>query len=133
MSSLRGSTTPLAALVAAAVLIGGCGGEDTEAPAQAPAPKLAPAGAIEADPYAISCGHVRDQQQWAHVTRQATVAIADRERFRSLNRLIASQSLYYALTEVCKQKPVTFEPAQAAADGVRDGTYRVRRPDHDRG
>src|SRR4051794_13126274 len=133
MSSLKGSTTPLAALVAAAVLIGACGGEDTEAPAQAPAPKLASAGAIEAHPYAITCGHVRDQQQWAHVTRQASFAIVDRERFRNLNRLLASQSLYYAMTEVCKQKPVTFEPAHAAADGVRDGTYRVQRPDHSRG
>jgi hypothetical protein len=133
MSSLKGGTTALAALCAAAVLIGACGEADTEAPAQAPAPKLAPAGAIEADPYAITCGHVRDQQRWAHVTRQATFAIADRERFRELSRLLASQSLYYALTEVCKQKPVTFEPAKAAADGVRDGTFRVQRPDHDRG
>jgi hypothetical protein len=133
MSSLKAGTTPLAGLVAAAVLIGGCGGQDTEAPAQAPARKLAPAGAIEANPYAITCGHVRDQQQWAHVTRQATFAIADRERFQNLNRLLASQSLYYAMTEVCRQKAVTFEPAQAAVDGVRDGTYRVQRPDHDNG
>jgi hypothetical protein len=133
MSSLKGRGTPLAGLVAAAVLIGACGGEDTETPAQPRAAQLAPAGDIEADPYAITCGHVRDQQQWAHVTRQATFAIADRERFRNLNRLLASQSLYYAMTVVCKQKPVTFEPAQAAADGVRDGTYRVKRPDHDLG
>jgi len=132
MSSLQASTT-LAALVASAVLMAACGGEDTEAPAQAPTPELASAGAIEADPYAITCGHVRDQQQWAHVTRQATFAIADRERFQNLSRLLASQSLYYAMTEVCEQKPVTFEPAGAAVDGVRDGTYRVQRPDHDRG
>jgi uncharacterized lipoprotein YajG len=131
MRSLNRRTTALAALAAAATLLGACGEEDTEAPAQPPAPKLAPASAIEADPYAITCGHVRDQQQWAHLTRQATFAIADRERFRNLNRLLASQSLYYALTEVCKQKPVTFQPAQAAAEGVRDGTFRVRRPDHD--
>jgi hypothetical protein len=76
---------------------------------------------------------VRDQQKWAHVTRQATFAIADRERFRNLNRLLVSQSVYYALTEVCKQKPVTFEPAHAAAQGVRDGTFRVQRPDHNAG
>jgi hypothetical protein len=133
MRSLKGRTSPLAGLVAAAVLIGACGGEDTEAPAQAPAPKLAPASAIEADPYAITCAHVRDQQKWANITREATFTIADRERFPGLNRLLASQSLYYAMTELCKQQPVTFEPARAAADGVRDGTYRVQRPDHDRG
>lgn len=134
MTSLRRSTTGLATVaVAAAALIGACGGQDAETPAQPPAPKLAPAGAIQADPYAITCGHVRDQQQWANVTREATFAIADRERFRNLNRLLASQSLYYGLTEVCKQQPATFEPARAAADGVRDGTFRVQRPDHDRG
>jgi hypothetical protein len=132
MSSLKPSITALFAVCAAAAMAG-CGENDTEAPAQPPAPKLAPASAIEADPYAITCGHVRDQQKWANATRQATFAIADRERFRDLNRLRASQSLYYALTEVCKHKPVTFEPAQAAADGVRDGTFRVQTPDHDRG
>jgi hypothetical protein len=133
MRSLKGRTTPLAGLVAAALLIGACSGEDTAAPAQAPAPKLAPAGDIEANPYAITCGHVRDQAKWASVTRQATVAIADRERFRDLTRLRASQSVYYAMTELCKQKPVTFEPARAAAEGVRDGTFRVQPPDHDVG
>ena len=128
MRSFTGTMTALAALGAAAALLGACGDEDIEAPASAP--KLAPASAIEADPYAITCGHVREQQKWASLTRQATVAIADRERFRNLNRLFASQSLYYAMTEVCKQKPTTFEPAHTAADGVRDGTFRVRRPDH---
>ena len=133
MSSIRTSTTTLAALAAAAALIGACGEGDTGAPAQAPAPKIAPASATEADPYAITCGQVRDQQQWAHVTRQATFAIADREQFSDLNRLRASQSLYYAMTELCKQKPATFEPARGAAEGVRDGTFRVRTPNHDNG
>jgi hypothetical protein len=133
MRSLKGGITALATLGTAAALVGACGGEDSEAPAQPPAAKLAPVSAIEADPYAITCGHVRDQGKWASVTRQATVAIADRERFRKLSRLRASQSVYYAMTEVCKRKPVTFEPAQAAAEGVRDGTFRVRPPDHDRG
>ena len=132
MSSLRGSITALATLCTAAALIGACGGEDSAAPAQA-APKLAPASAIEADPYAITCGHVRDQQKWAHITRQAMFTIADRERFRDLGRLLASQSLYYAMTELCKQQPITFEPAREAADGVRDGTFRVQRPDHTAG
>jgi hypothetical protein len=126
------SPAALAALGAAALLLGACGQDNADAPVERAA-KLAPAGAIEADPYAITCGHVRDQLKWASVTRRATVAIADRERFRNLNRLLASQSLYYAMTEVCGQKSATFEPAHAAADGVRDGTFRVSRPDHSRG
>jgi hypothetical protein len=132
MRSLKGSITALATLGTAAALVGACGGEDREAPAQPPAVKLAPVSAIEADPYAIMCGHVRDQGKWASLTRRATVAIADRERFRNLTRLRASQSIYYAMTEVCKQKPLTFAPAQAAAAGVRDGTFRVQPPDDDR-
>jgi hypothetical protein len=132
MRSLKGSITALATLGTAAALVGACGGEDREARAQPPAVKLTPVSAIEADPYTIMCGHVRDQGKWASLTRQATVAIADRERFRDLTRLRASQSIYYAMTEVCKQKPATFEPAQPAAKGVRDGTFRVQPPDHDR-
>lgn len=133
MRTLRGKATTLAALGATALLLGACGEDDIEAPAERAAPKLAPVSAIEADPYAITCGHVRNQQQWAHVTRQATFAIADREQFRNLNRLRASQSLYFAMTEVCKQKQLTFEPAAVAAQGVREGTFRVRLPDHDVG
>ena len=133
MSSLKGRTTAFAGLIATAVLIGACGGHDTETSAQPPAPQLAPAAVVAAHPYAITCGHVRDQQTWADLTREATVAIADRERFPDLSRLLATQSVYYALTEVCKQKPVTFEPAHAAAEGVRDGTFRVQRLDHDAG
>jgi uncharacterized lipoprotein YajG len=128
MMSLKSTTQAIAALGAAAALLGACGEGDTEAPASAP--KLAPASAVEANPYAITCGHVRNQQRWASLTRRTTVAIADRERFRNLTPLLASQSVYYALTEVCKQKPATFEPAQAAAEGVRHGTFRVGRPDH---
>ena len=113
MKSSKASTTALAALVVAAALTGACG--------------------EQADPYAITCGHVRDQQKWADVTRRATIAIADRERFRDLNRLRASQSLYFAMTELCKQKARSFAPARAAADGVRDGALRVRPPVRDAG
>ena len=132
MTSLKSSITALATLGTAAALVGACGGQDREAPAQPAAVKLSPVRAVEADPYAIMCGHVRDQGKWASLTRQATVAIADHERFRDLTRLRASQSIYYAMTEVCKRKPATFEPAQAAAEGVRDGTFRVQPPNHDR-
>ena len=132
MKSING-TAALAALCAAALLPSACGEQDITAPPQRPAAKLAPASAIDADPYAITCGHVRDQQRWAYVTRRATVAIANSERFRKVNTLKASQSLFFAMTELCKQKPPTFQPAAAAAQGVRDGTFRVRLPDHDVG
>ena len=56
-------------------------------------------------------GHVRDQQKWADVTRRATVAIAGRERTPRLTGLQETQSIFYAMTEVCKGQPASFEPS----------------------
>lgn len=86
-------------------------------------PKLASARAVGRDPYAIACGHVQDQQRWADVTRRAAVAIADRERFPKLNRLVATQSLFFAMTELCKRRPASYQPAKAAVRGVQDGRF----------
>jgi hypothetical protein len=114
-----------AALTVSAVLLAACGSDD-EVPRNKPkAPQLASAAAIDSDPYQIACGHVRDQQKWADVTRRATVAIADRERTAGLNRLQATQSLYFAMTEICKGRPASHEPAHAAVQAVRQGKYRA--------
>jgi hypothetical protein len=78
---------------------------------------------VDSDPYAIACGHVRDQQRWADVTRRASVAIADRERVRGLNRLQATQSLFFAMTELCKGRPASYQPAKAAARAVQKGKF----------
>jgi hypothetical protein len=117
-----GSVCAAAALAAAAPAA--CGGDDDpNARAQAPTAKLAPASVIETDPYALACGHVRDQQKWADVTRRATVAIADREPIRGLNRLQATQSLFFAMTELCKGRPPSYQPARAALRGVQEGQF----------
>jgi hypothetical protein len=109
--------------VGAALLLGACGADD-ETRAEHKERNLAPAQAIEKDPYAIACGHVRDQQRWANETRRATVAIGDREKIPGLNRLQATQSLFFAMTEICKGRPASYEPAAAAVRGVRQGKYR---------
>jgi hypothetical protein len=111
--------------VGAALPLGACGAGDDEARAERKAPTLASAQAIEKDPYTIACGHVRDQQRWASQTRRATVAIGDRVKVPNLNRLQATQSLFFAMTEVCKGRPASYEPADAAVQGVRHGTYRA--------
>ena len=114
-----------ATLAVAAVLLVACGGDDEE-PARTPkAPALASAAAVDSDPYAIACGHVRDQQKWDEVTRRATVALSDRERIGGMNRLQATQSIFYAMTEVCKGRPATYEPAKTAVRAVRQGKYRA--------
>lgn len=113
-----------AAAALASAVPAACGGDDDpQARAQAPTAKLAPARVIESDPYALACGHVRDQQKWADVTRRATVAIADRERIRGPNRLQATQSLFFAMTELCKGRPASYQPAKAAARGVQEGQF----------
>jgi hypothetical protein len=112
-------------LVMCALLLAACGGTDENARAERKAPKLASAAVIDGDPYAIACGHVRDQQKWADTTRQATVAIARREQLPKLNDLQATQSIFYAITEVCKRRPASFEPAETAVRAVRAGKYSV--------
>jgi hypothetical protein len=112
-------------LALCAALLAACGGGDDEARAERMAPKLASAAAIDRDPYAIACGHVRAQQKWADETRRATVAIGSRERIRGLNQLQATQSIFYAMTEICKGRPASFEPAETAVRAVRAGKYRA--------
>lgn len=112
-------------LVLCAALLGACGDDGGAARSERAAPKLVSAAVIERDPYAIACGHVRDQQTWADPTRTATVAIADRERIEGLNRLQATQSVFYAMTELCKGRPASFKPARVAVRAVRAGRYRA--------
>jgi hypothetical protein len=119
---MRSRSALCAALATGAALLVGCGGDEPPAPAQK-APSLPGAATIDKDPSAIACGHVRDQQQWADVTRRATVAVADRARLEGMSRLQATQSLFYAMTELCKERPATYQPADAAVRAVEQGRF----------
>ena len=55
----------------------------------------------------------------------ATVALSDRERIAGLTRLQATQSIFFAMTELCKGKPASREPARAAVQAVRQGKYQA--------
>jgi hypothetical protein len=105
--------------VALAMAVTACGDGDTVAKA----PSLPSAAAVAGDPFAITCGHVRDQLKWAEVTRRATVAIADRNPVADLTRLRTTQSLYFAMTEICDGQPAAYRPARAAVRGVQSGRY----------
>jgi hypothetical protein len=115
-----------AGLAVSAVLLIACGGDDEKGRPERQAPKLASAAAIDRDPYAIACGHVRSQQRWADTTRRASVAVGARERIRGLNQLQATQSIFFAMTELCEGRPASYEPARAAARAVRQGKYRAQ-------
>jgi len=125
---MRSAAACVAVAVAlSALLVAACGGEERSADTVASGPRLASAAAIDGDPYAIACGHVRDQLRWAGVTRRATVAIAEREPVRGLNRLRTTQSLFYAMTELCAGRRATYEPARTAVRAVSRGRYVVGR------
>jgi hypothetical protein len=111
--------------VVSALLLAACSGSDEETRTNSMAAQLASEAVVDRNPYAIACGHVQDQQTWASVTRRATVAIADQEQFRNLNRLRATQSLFFAMTELCKGRPRTYQPARAAVRGVQQGKFKA--------
>lgn len=123
MTTTRAISAPLAAL---ALLAAACGSDEKTTPAAATGADQTIARTIEAQPDAITCAQIADQQTWAAVTRRATVAIADREQIPGLNRIRSSQSLYFAMTELCKGRPPSFKPSRKAISGVRSGTYRAR-------
>lgn len=82
-----------AALAVSAAFMSACGGSDEQPSAERAKPTLASTAVIDKDPDAIACGHVRDQLKWDRETRRATVAIANREKFKDLNLLHAERLL----------------------------------------
>ena len=68
----------------------------------------------------------RDKLAAARITRTVQVALADDAKIRGLNRLQASQSIYYAITELCKSQPGSYRPAEDAIAGVRSGEFRAQ-------
>jgi hypothetical protein len=57
------------------------------------------------------------------MTRIVQYALADDANIARLNRLRASQSIFYAITELCKGQPGSYKPARPAIEGVRSGEY----------
>src|SRR5688572_1224855 len=116
----------LAALSICAAVAVGCGEDETEV--QTAKATITPAerqAQLERDPYDIRCADLRDKVESARMTRIVQYALADDAKIRGLNRLQASQSIFFAITEVCKGKPGSFEPAKPAIAGVRSGEYRA--------
>jgi hypothetical protein len=122
----------LVVLAASTAMAAGCG--DDESPTDGGTDKgqrdstasLAKRHAqLEKDPYALRCGDIRDKVASAEITRIVQYALADDAKIRGLNRLQASQSIFYAITELCKSKPDSYKPAEDAIAGVRSGKYRA--------
>jgi len=120
----------LMALAACAAIAAGCGDDDSdEASGSKPESQkvsLAKRHAqLEKDPYALRCADIRDKVASADITRIVQYALADDAKVKGLNRLQSSQSIYYAITELCKGKPGAYEPAEDAIAAVRSGELRA--------
>ena len=119
----RGTLTGLALCAAIAV---GCGEDETAVqPAKATITPAERQAQLERDPYDLRCADLADKVESARMTRIVQYALADDAKIRGLNRLQASQSIFFAITEICKGKPGSFAPAEPAIAGVRSGRYRA--------
>jgi hypothetical protein len=120
----------LIAFAACAALAAGCGDDDSDETG-APNPKaqkvsLAERHALlEKDPYALRCSDIKDKVASADITRRVQYALADDAKIKGLNRLQSSQSIYYAITELCKDRTGSYQPADDAIAAVRRGELRA--------
>jgi hypothetical protein len=89
---------------------------------------------VERNPYAVTCGDLARQTghpESARLVIHAEFALAQDPALRkvvakqTLNR--TGRSVYYALTEICKGRDASFEPARLAVEGVLQGKYRAAR------
>jgi hypothetical protein len=116
----------LIGLALCGTIAAGCGDDDVEQAATPKKPSLAERQAqLEADPYDLRCGDIRDKVDSARMTRIVQYALADDAKIRGLSPLQASQSIFYAITELCEGQPDSDQPAREAVAGVQSGEYRV--------
>jgi hypothetical protein len=103
----------------------GCGEDAAEEPAaKAPSVTLAERQAqLDQDPYDLRCADLEDKVASAGLTRRVQYALADDAAIPGLNRLRASQSIFFAITELCKDEPGSYKPARPAISGVRSGEF----------
>jgi len=116
----------IAGLVLGAAVASGCGEESTERPVAAKSPVVALAerqAQLDQDPYDLRCADIADKVASAGLTRRVQYALADDAAIPGLNRLRAGQSIFFAITEVCKGKPGSYKPARPAISGVRNGEF----------
>ena len=90
-----------------------------------PPPSTSPSARpqLEQDPYDLRCADLADKIASARMTRIVQYALADDAQIPGLNRLRASQSIYFAITELCKGKSGSYKPARPAIAGVRNGEF----------
>ena len=118
-------------LLSVAVVLG-CGRDEGRRVAGTPDPGHA--REVARNPYAVTCADLARQP--LHPESQKLVIRAEFRLARepSLRRVVARETLnrtgrsvYYAMTEICKTRRPSFEPAHLAVKAVRQGKYLAAR------
>jgi hypothetical protein len=123
----RGGLTFVFCLVAASAVAAGCGDEEERRVSGDPDPEHV--RKVDRNPYALTCDDVARQSRRAgarlviRVQTALTRQPALRGRVAELGFQQVSQSMHFALKEVCKGRDPSFRPARLAAEGVRQGRY----------
>jgi hypothetical protein len=106
------------AVVVALPLASGCGNDGSQAEPAAAKVDLGE------KPYEITCRDLADKQA-ADWSRRATVTLANETKIRKLTLAQATQSIFFAMTELCKQNNGAYKPAQDAVAAVKRGKYQA--------
>jgi hypothetical protein len=114
------------AVLAALAGVAGCGGDDGESLAEHQA-------RVARDPYAMTCADLARQAETSsnqrlviNVEFALTDAPALRTQVEQMTGNRVGRSIYWAITEICKGRPGTYEPARDAVEAVRRGRYLVQ-------
>jgi hypothetical protein len=114
--------------LAAAASVAACG---DDGPRVLGTPEPEHAMEVARDPYALTCRDLASQSHpdGARLVIKAQVALARepslRKRVAEQTLQRASQSVFFALTEVCRGRDPSFRPARLAVEGVQRGKYRA--------
>jgi hypothetical protein len=118
----------LIGLAGASAVAVGC---DDEERAVSGTPDSQHAREVARNPYGLTCRDLKRQShpEGARLVIKAQVALARepalRKRVAEQAFQRANQSVYFALTEVCKGRDPSFRPARLAVEGVQRGKYRA--------
>jgi hypothetical protein len=116
-------------LLACAAIAAGCGDDDTTTTKSKNVAnrvdKTARYAQLEKNPYDVRCGDLDGSHAAAEMSRVLQNALAADAKIRGLNQLQASQSIYFAITELCKAQPDSYRPAEDAIAAVRSGELRA--------
>ena len=126
----------LAPLLVAAVLGAGCGDDDDGDQPQrvSGTPDPSHAQAVGRDPYQLTCRDLARQTLHPESAKLVIRAEFELAQVPELRKVVARETLnrtgrsvYYGLTQICKNKPPSFKPAKLAIAGVLDGKYLAAR------